>query len=68
MADADRVATFKAAAVVLSEDVKELAFKLRTNVRNGHYERAAGLAAQLQRTARDIKWLMQRQPRSQADD
>ena len=59
----ERVAKFKEAALVLAEDAVDLAAKLRRYVKTGKYERAEGLAAGLQRAARDAKWLMQRQPR-----
>jgi hypothetical protein len=69
MADAvDRVARFKDAALVLAEDAVDMAAKLERFVRNGNYERAEGLAAGLQRAARDAKWLMQRQPRASQEN
>jgi hypothetical protein len=63
----ERVAKFKDAALVLAEDAVDLAAKLRRYVRSGNYERAEGLAAGLQRAARDCKWLMARQPRARDD-
>jgi hypothetical protein len=54
---------FRDAALVLADDAVEIAAKLRKLIRGNKYERAEGLAADLQRTARDSKWLMKRQPR-----
>ena len=68
MADeAGRVTKFRDAALVLAEDAVDLAGKLKRSVNSGNYERAEGLAAGLQRTARDVKWLMARQPRVSED-
>jgi hypothetical protein len=58
-----RSAKFRDAALVLADDAVEIAGRLRKCIRSGQWERAEGLAAGLQRTARDSKWLMQRQPR-----
>ena len=55
---------FRAAALVLADDAVSLAGKLKKCIVTGDHERAEGLAAGLQRAARDAKWLMQRQPRS----
>lgn len=58
-----RVVKFRDAALVLADDAVDMAAKLRKCIRGGQYERAEGLAAELQRTARDSKWLMLRQPK-----
>jgi hypothetical protein len=64
MADGvEREAKFKDAALILAEDVKMLAGKFEKTIRGRQYERAEALAATIQRTARDAKWLMQRLPR-----
>lgn len=59
----DRVGRLRGAAEVLAEDAVKLAAKLRSRINEGEYQRAEDLAADLQRAARDVKWLMQRQPR-----
>lgn len=62
MADAvSRDMKFKDAALVLADDAVEAAVKLRSCIRKGHRETAESLAAGLQRTARDAKWLIARQ-------
>jgi hypothetical protein len=58
----EREAKFKDAALVLADDAVDMAAKLRNCIRGAHYKRAENLAALLQRTVRDAKWLMQRQP------
>ena len=58
-----RVIKFKDAAVILAHDANIMAQKLKHFLGKGEYERAEGLAAGLQRVARDVKWLMQRQPK-----
>jgi hypothetical protein len=60
---ADRTGRFRGAAEVLAEDAVKLASKLRSSLNEADYERAEGLASGLQRAARDVKWLMQRQPK-----
>lgn len=59
----ERTNRFKEAAVILADDAVQIAGKLRKMINGGEYERAQGLAGTLQRTARDAKWLMQRQPK-----
>ena len=64
MADAlDRHAKFQAAALVLAEDVQVEAAKLKKLILRQEYERSESLAAQIQRTSRDVKWLMRRLPK-----
>ena len=64
MADeAGRSVKFRDAALVLADDANQMAKNLGKYVRSGQYKRAEALAAGLQRTARDTKWLMQRQPK-----
>jgi len=60
-----REAKFRDAALVLADDVAELAGKLRSCIRGRKYERAEGLAAQVRRTARDATWLLQRLPKDE---
>jgi hypothetical protein len=68
MADSvERTGKFKDAALILADDAVDLAGKLRRYVNSGNYERAGGLAAGLQRAARDVKWLMNRQPREREE-
>ena len=63
VADVARAVKFRDAALVLADDANQMAKNLSKYVRSGQYERAEALAAGLQRTARDTKWLMQRQPK-----
>jgi len=65
--DDGRVVKFQNAALVLADDAVEMAQRLRKYVHGGQYERAEGLAANLQRTARDSKWLLHRLPKSNDD-
>lgn len=60
---ADRVSKIRAAAEILAEDAEKLAAKLRSRISEANYEAAEQIAGNLQRAARDVKWLMQRQPR-----
>jgi hypothetical protein len=62
-----RVATLKGAAALLVDDAVGMAVKLRKLVGEGDYQRVENLAAGLQRTARDVKWLMARLPRETSD-
>jgi hypothetical protein len=62
MADAtDRAARITAAAEIIALDGLALSKKLYHHVRLGNHRRALEIAANLQRAARDVKWLMQRQ-------
>lgn len=54
---------FRDAALVLAEDAAGMAGRLNKYIRSGQYEKAEAVANGLQRTARDTKWLMQRQPK-----
>jgi hypothetical protein len=63
MEAAERVTKFRDAALVLCEDAVETARRLKQFVRNGHHVKAEALAADLQRAARDVKWLVRRQPK-----
>ena len=59
----DRAASFKATSMILAHDANILAQKLKAFIAKGEYSRAEGLAARLQQTARDVKWLAQRHPK-----
>lgn len=60
---ADRVSKIRDAAEILADDAEKLAAKLRSRISESNYEAAEQIAGNLQRAARDVKWLMQRQPR-----
>lgn len=67
MADSvSRSASFKAASLILAQDANIMAQKLKHFIGKGDYERAEGLAARLQSTARDTKWLLQRQAKARS--
>ena len=59
----EREQKFREAALVLAEDAVMMAVTLKKAISHKQYERAAQLAAKVQHTARDAKWLMQRQPK-----
>ena len=64
MADGvEREAKFRDSALVLADDANMGAAKLRRYIRQGQYEKAEALAGELQRTARDAKWLIRRLPK-----
>lgn len=64
MADADsRVTKFRDAGLVLVDDAVDLAARVRKYIRAGKYAAAEESANQLQQAARDVKWLMRRQPK-----
>jgi len=63
MAEVERVAKFKDAALILAGDAVDLAAQVRKSINAGNYERAESAAAELQRAARDTKFIMRRQPR-----
>jgi hypothetical protein len=65
MADGiERVAKFRDAALVLTDDANMAAVAVRKHIRRGDYQKAESAAAELQRAARDVKWLMRRQPKN----
>lgn len=51
------------AALVLTDEAAPLIGRIKKCITEGQFERASELAALLQRTARDVKWLVQRQPK-----
>jgi len=59
----ERAVKIREVAAVLAIDAVTMARKLQSSVTKGEYQRAEDLAAGLQRAARDVKWLMQRQPK-----
>ena len=68
MADVERAAKFQAAALVLADDVAEMAGKLRSLVRGRKYEPGQRLAVALQLTTRDLKWLLRHLPKEEEEE
>lgn len=58
-----REAMFQGAALILASDIKDAALKIGKLIRTQQYQKAEALAGQMQRAARDAKWLMRRLPR-----
>jgi hypothetical protein len=64
MADGvERKTKFLEAALVLANDASENSARLRRYIRGGQYDKAEALAGDLQKTARDAKWLIRRLPK-----
>jgi hypothetical protein len=64
MADGvERKAKFLEAALVLANDASQDSARLRRYIREGQYGKAEALAGDLQKTARDAKWLIRRLPK-----
>lgn len=60
----ERKTKFKDAAEILAHDVVIGASRLHNYIRDGEYSKAEALAASLQTTVRDCKWLVRRQPKA----
>jgi len=64
MADAvERVTKFRDAALVLAEDLADGSKRMQKAIRGGEYVKARQIAENVQRAARDTKWLMDRLPK-----
>ena len=59
----ERETKFRDAALVLADDARDAGGKLGKLIRTQQYQKAEALAGQMQRTARDAKWLLRRLPR-----
>jgi hypothetical protein len=66
--EVDREVKFRDAALVLADDVAELAGKLRSCVRGKKYERASRLVVALHLTVRDVRWLLRHLPKEKEEE
>ncbi len=64
MADGvERETKVRDVALLLADDLREQVNKVSKLIRQREYARAHSMSADLQRTARDVKWLMRRLPK-----